>query len=238
MNTKRPSTRAKDITGMIFGKLKAIELQTTRNKHGQRMWKCLCQCGNEKIIIQHSLTSGNTQTCGGCPNDYVVDGDIARINISTPKHPDTWTIIDKEDLVKVVPFVNNRGVQEKWCAHDSGWGCYAIGTRHSVKLHRVIVGAKGNQEIVDHINGDRLDNRKSNLRIVTPAENNKNMRKRVNNTSGYQGVYKDTHSELFVAEIHIGNKKLHIGRYDTLAEANIAYRAAAKALKFSERHGL
>lgn len=236
---KKPrSTKAIDITGKKFSRLTAMYLTSERGKQGQRMWMCSCDCGNQKVIMQQSLTSGNTRTCGRCPNEYVINGDVVKINISTPTHPDTWTTIDLEDLPKVVPFVNQNGGQSKWLAHDSGWGCYAIDTNRSTKLHRIIIGAKTNKQLVDHLNGDKLDNRKSNLRIVTPAENNKNVRRKSNNSSGATGVYEERSSGLFVAAIQMQHKKLHIGRYDTVSEANIAYRAAAKALDFSERHGL
>ncbi len=72
---------------------------------------------------------------------------------------------------------------------------------------------------VDHINGNRFDNRKSNLRICTNQENCFNTIKTIINTSGYKGVNFDKFRNKWVSEIKISNKKIFIGRYDNIEEA-------------------
>jgi hypothetical protein len=79
---------------------------------------------------------------------------------------------------------------------------------------------------LDHINGDRLDNRIDNLREATPAENQQNLKRRKNNTSGYVGVRKSLNK--WQAIIAIDRKRIHLGNFDTIEEAAAAY-AAAKA---------
>ena len=59
--------KKKDITGMIFGKLTAIE-PVGRTKQGGVIWRCLCSCGNECNVTLGSLTSGNTKGCQKCKN--------------------------------------------------------------------------------------------------------------------------------------------------------------------------
>ena len=82
-------------------------------------------------------------------------------------------------------------------------------------LHRVIAKTpKGMQ--TDHINRDVLDNRKTNLRNVTPSENNYNTRPLwSNNTSGHKGICWDKERNKWL--VRVGTKQ--IGRYDTLEEA-------------------
>ena len=87
-----------------------------------------------------------------------------------------------------------------------------------VLLHRLIMGV-GKGEYVDHISGDGLDNRRSNLRIATQTQNNGNTRIKSHNTSGYKGVYQPVPGGKYRAMI----KGRYIGQYDDLVEAAIAY---------------
>lgn len=91
-------------------------------------------------------------------------------------------------------------------------------------------------EFVDHINGDRQDNRLSNLRAVTRQENAINKRLRSDNQSGYHGV-RETRHGTWRAEIGLGGKSTIIGTYPTLEYALVARRAAEKVLGFHENHG-
>lgn len=231
--------KGRNIIGERFGKLTVLEQDPIASKHKQSKFYCLCDCGTISSILRHSLITGNTTKCKGhASNEYIVENDYVLLDISTPTHKNVYTKIDKEDLEKVLK--HRVGVSKaKWIAHDSSngkWGLYVFDTKRQNRLHRFVIGANDPALIVDHINADTLDNRKQNLRIITRAENNKNMRKHINNTSGYTGViFKDG---LWVANIWVSNKKLYIGGYDTKSDANIAYRAASKALGFSERHGL
>lgn len=230
-----------NLTGQQFGTLVVID-ETERSQHGQRMWNCICTCGNKRTVLQHSLTSGNTKTCGDHPkNNYTTYDDYVLLDVSTPKLPETFTKISLDDLHKVINFKAKRGGRLKWMAHDNHrgrWGIYVSATDRKTRLHRLIMDLTDPTLQIDHINGDTLDNRRENLRIVTPAENAKNVRKRINNTSGYTGVWFNKNKNLWTAEIQLNNRKIHIGNYDEKYEANIAYRAAAKVLGFSERHGL
>lgn len=224
-----------DLTGKVFGNLTVLEY-SKRNRHNQKEWWCRCACGREKSILGHSLVSGNTKGCGSCgwyyKNKWELKGDIAVIDVSTSKQPKTFTIVDAEDIDRLI--LHNR----RWFAHDSGGGCYVTDTDKKVKLHRFVLSARGNQ-IVDHINGDKLDNRKVNLRFVTPTENARNQRRRNNNSTGVTGVWFENSSGLYVAEICVGkSKSIFLGRYELLSEANIARKAAEKVLDYSPFHGI
>jgi hypothetical protein len=75
--------------------------------------------------------------------------------------------------------------------------------------------------IVDHINHDKLDNRKSNLRLCNQSENMANQIKRISNTSGYKGVYWSTEKNKWYVKIGVKNKNIHIGYYENFEDAII-----------------
>ncbi len=78
---------------------------------------------------------------------------------------------------------------------------------------------------VDHINGIRNDNRAVNLRIATKHQNQRNARRRKDNSTGFKGVRRD--GLRFSARCRVGGKRVHLGTFDTAEEAHNAYLAAA-----------
>ena len=96
------------------------------------------------------------------------------------------------------------------------------------RMHRQIMGLEHDDERqVDHINGNGLDNRKSNLRICTPSENSCNRKRRVDNKSGYKGVYWDAKSERWRASIRKDGRRYHLGFFDSPQEAYEKYKSAS-----------
>lgn len=83
---------------------------------------------------------------------------------------------------------------------------------------------------IDHINGDREDNRWCNLRVVTRTQNLMNSITRADNKSGVKGVYWDPRRELWQAEIKVKGKREHLGRFKTIEEAAAARESAEKRL--------
>jgi hypothetical protein len=81
---------------------------------------------------------------------------------------------------------------------------------------------------IDHINGVRTDNRISNLRVATRAENLRNTRVHVDNAQEAKGVSRNRHGKGFRARIYVDGKERYLGVFDTVAQANAAYAAAAK----------
>lgn len=85
--------------------------------------------------------------------------------------------------------------------------------------------------LIDHINGDPLDNRRSNLRITDHKRNMWNRRVSYNSRSGYKGVYPNTGKNSgarmpWTARITTNGKRTHIGIFKTAFEAHLAYIAA------------
>jgi hypothetical protein len=91
---------------------------------------------------------------------------------------------------------------------------------------------------LDHINGDRRDNRIANLREVSNAENSRNAGRRRDNTSGVVGV-SSTSSRLnpWRAYIKIGDRVRHLGRFPSIKTAADARRAAERQHGYHENHG-
>lgn len=111
----------------------------------------------------------------------------------------------------------------------SSTGCVDIGIYgKQYKAHRLawlyIYGALPEGSI-DHINGDRQDNRIANLRIATPAENQQNRRLTWQNQTGFVGIRK-TAAGKYVAAIRVNRIKRYIGTYDSPEEAHAAYISA------------
>lgn len=112
--------------------------------------------------------------------------------------------------------------QWKWCASDGGRGKFYASARCG-QMHRLLLNFPLGL-VVDHINGDGLDNRLLNLRPVTPIQNSYNRRGKLNGT-GFKGVY--ARKGRFIAQID--SPRTHIGMFDTAEEAARAYDAVALA---------
>lgn len=105
-------------------------------------------------------------------------------------------------------------------------------------LHRWLLGLKvGDKRIGDHINGDPLDCRRSNLRILNAVASRCNTRGW--GSTGYRGVYRARHGKPFIAKAQVAGKLTIIGRFDTAEEADNAVHAwrVANMPAYVERPG-
>lgn len=103
------------------------------------------------------------------------------------------------------------------------------GGKHTVFLHREVNGTPAGY-LTDHINNDKLDNRRENLRTATDTENNLNRRQRTDNTSGFRGVSFHKATKKWQAAIACKRKWKSLGYFATREDAARAYDAAALQL--------
>jgi hypothetical protein len=92
-------------------------------------------------------------------------------------------------------------------------------------------------EHIDHINGDKSDNRIANLRSVSNAENRKNQATRKDNTSGVQGVVWDKQTGKWTVRINVNSKTLNLGRYAEFEDAVARRKQAEIDFGFHPNHG-
>lgn len=137
-------------------------------------------------------------------------------------------LIDKKDI-KLVS--RHRWHIKKYAKYyyAVSWRANRIGAKCGthILIHRLIMGAKKG-EIVDHINGNGLDNRRINLRLCSIKENIRNMHAR-RGVSQYKGVYWFKRDGVWVAQITVDYKNIYLGRHNSEKEAAMAYDRAAIA---------
>lgn len=130
------------------------------------------------------------------------------------------------------------GVQWKKSKHHR-YGWIDLPKRRRVQLHRAVfavVHGRWPTDQIDHIDGDPTNNRVENLREVSGLENQRNMKRYTNNTSGHTGV-RLTASGKWQALITDNGRRIHLGVFEDVEDAAAAYRAKADELGYHKNHG-
>lgn len=136
-----------------------------------------------------------------------------------------YTTVDDEDFEKLN--------QHKWYLHHNGYAARSARTEDGTKqttilMHRVLMDATGKIQ-VDHINQNKLDNQKKNLRKVEQHQNLWNCGMRSSNTTGYKGVSIEKRTGKYVVYIDINKQRKYLGTFDNKEKAALAYNEAAKS---------
>jgi len=201
--------------GKTFNRLTVLDVCRV---NGKLHFLCRCSCGNVGAHEAYSVVDGKIKSCGCLQkestskhniknykkyNQYDLSGEfgIGYFDNSYKKF-----YFDLEDYDKIKNY--------HWYYSKDGY-CYSTGRKY--KMHRIILNAKKG-EIVDHIDHNKIDNRKSNIRICTQSQNMHNAR----NGNKYKGTYKTKYGK-YEAHIRIGGKRIRLGIFDTIDEAHSAY---------------
>lgn len=135
-------------------------------------------------------------------------------------------LVDDEDFQTVAAY--------RWQAnqHGNGWRAArhtrrADGSKTKQYMHQLLMPGVA---LVDHINGNALDNRRANLRPATRAGNSRNQRRRHDNRSGFKGVSWEARRGAWRAYIRADGRQIHLGQFHDPSEAARAYDNAARRL--------
>ncbi len=184
---------------------------------GKHSGKGFCRRHLEQYRI-HGKVYGNLTNSRFDPNPHRFESDVCIMSLTDKMGTVTKEfLIDKEDYDRV---------------KDCKWGSTGRYVYNETlgRLHWYILGIEkpSDRNIqMDHINMDKLDNRKCNLRICTQSQNKANVEKSILNTSGYKGVFRAM-SEKWRAQIRVEGKAMHLGVYPTKEEAAESYNVAAE----------
>ena len=219
-----------DLTGQKFGRLTVIR-KAENPSEAHIKWLCECECGNFITTRGTSLRSGITKSCGCLVSDkirecnkankkcnvYDLTGDYGIGYASNTNEP---FYFDLEDYDKIKDYY--------WSANTDGY-MYSTCDDEYILMHRLIIDENNPEMQVDHFNRNRKDNRKENLKSVTPQHNNWNRGMNQNNKSGVTGVRWNKEAQKWVAYI----MRKHLGTFNRFEDA-VKARKKAEQKYFGE----
>lgn len=212
MNIEKPSRKVS--IGDVFGLL-TVKALSKQKPPGRKLTAiCSCECGNTKEIIIYHLLDGRAKSCG-CRNGFWGGNEIKiKVDHAEVMIKDSIVYIDLDDVKKVKS--SSWSLEGKTTQYARAY----IHGKH-VLMHRLILDFPDSR--IDHKDGNSLNNRKSNLRLATHAQNTQNAVSNIG-TSKYKGVYRKG------GKWAANCQQKHLGTFDTEEMAALAYDAAAKML--------
>lgn len=144
-------------------------------------------------------------------------------------NPDTGKFTWIENLMKPKNWNTRFSGKEAFLTKDKFGYLYGRVNYKRMLAHRVAWAmhyGKWPDCHIDHINGDKGDNRIANLRDVSISENQWNRKDNKNNTSGYKGVYWSSKDSRWISNIHVGGKKIILGYFSSKVDAHNEYQKA------------
>lgn len=240
------------MTGKVFGTLHVLEFDSERHERDKvlvaegkldrlrRYYLCKCEkCGRIVSVRGENLTTGNTKGCGCDRVEKIIRG--YKETMETKFRYD-------DELCCWVGKVHNTGseflfddcdydvvTEHTWYETNRGYIMTRLNRKEQIFLHRLLIfGAEGSKEnseyMVDHINRNTLDNRRSNLRKVTPQQNAWNSGVRKNSQSKVRGVSYYEPTQKWRAVISSNGEYIHLGYFDNKSDAEDARKMAEAEL--------
>jgi len=144
---------------------------------------------------------------------------------SLPLGQNQFAVVDDNDYARLNVY--------QWFLSKAGYAVGFVpggdGRFQLVYMHRLIMNA-GPDQLVDHINGQPLDNRRENRRLVTPQQNGQNKRLSPLSCTGLKGVGWHKRRHKYHARVQLQGIRYHLGFFDDAETAALAYDAAARQL--------
>ena len=232
--------------GDRYGKLtivKEVDPHVYPNGKKKRMFVCRCDCDGKEIKVRlEDLRSGHTTSCG-CHQKEMMK------KVDNPKRKQNLYLFHKSGVVigytyKLEPFYLDKEDYEK--VKECCWRIekgYVVArlpkTNKRISMHRLVTDCPKGM-VVDHINHNTADNRKSNLRICTISDNNKNKSVAKNSKSGVNGVTWYEKGSKWLVRINADGKQISLGYFSNKEDAIKARIAAEKKYygEFANNNGI
>lgn len=165
-------------------------------------------------------------------NKIELNKEHAILLIHSDTHGDFEILIDLEDVDVVQKY--KWGISAAKSPPYDYVRYYATTSKNSILLHRYLTDCP-NDMVVDHIDGNSLNNRRENLRVCTDSQNKKNCKKYANNKSGYKGViwYHYRNINKWMSYICVDNKRITLGYFEDIKDA-VECRKNAEKKYFGE----
>ena len=205
-----------DLTDRRFGKLTAVGL----GQRGLQFWITQCDCGWFAEVYRGHLISGRQRSCGCLRETLREDAEPDPIEGARwiPVGHGKFSLVDADDFVSL----NEMGL---WSL-SIGYPCNRHNSR-TARMHNVLFPAVAGM-YVDHTNGNKLDNRKCNLRYASPQDSAYNLRVARRSKSGFKGVGWHSKNKSWRARVRVNGRELCVGYFSSPVEAAVAYDAAAR----------
>lgn len=224
----------KDLTGKTFGRLvvlrQADDYVSPQGRHYAR-WLCECSCEKHTqcVVVGSRLTTGQTKSCGCYARERAADfcaktkHKINNYDLSGDYGIGFYSNCDETFLFSLSDFDTIKD----YCWSKNAYNypvAWNPATQTIMEMHELL-----GLYWYDHINRNRSDNRRENLRPSDIATNSFNKSVYKNNTSGIMGVHWDQNKEKWIAQINVDHRRTQIGSFDIKQDAIIArLRAEAK----------
>ena len=195
---------------------------------------CSCDCGSEPVeVLLKDLRGGKTISCGCYKKECGIVAKKYNTYDLTGEYGKGYTFKGEEFYFDLADYDLIK--KYCWCIDNGG---YVVAkeslTNKTVKLHRLVMGCVGDSAtIIDHVDRNKNNNRKSNLRMCTQTENTRNKSIFKNNKSGVTGVFFRKQINKWVAQIQVSGRHIYLGAYEDKEEA-IKSRIEAEIKYFGE----